>query len=157
MLFRSCYVSYFDGTYGFGNGTSFSCPILAGAAACLWQAHPNMNNIQIKQAVEQSACYASNPGDSLGYGIPDFMSAHLQLGGTVLQHPVSDEVLNVFPNPANEVLWIDYYTPESGDMMLCLYDPAGRLCLRRHQTVEGWVINSLKLPVGELEIGRAHV
>lgn len=42
-----------SGTIGSGSGTSFSCPILAGAAACLLQAHPNRLVMEVKNAIEK--------------------------------------------------------------------------------------------------------
>ena len=36
-----------DGKIGKGNGTSFSSPLIAGLSACLWQAFPEMTNMQI--------------------------------------------------------------------------------------------------------------
>ena len=38
-----------------GNGTSFACPIMAGAVACLIQAHPTKSNMQILNAIKVTA------------------------------------------------------------------------------------------------------
>lgn len=147
------WVVYYDGTYGPGSGTSFSCPVLAGAAACLWQAHPNMSNMQIKTAIEQSACYYANPGDSLGYGIPDFLSAHLQLGGTVLNQPQSDQVRSIYPNPTADRLFIELYTTTNGSVDLLVYDLSGRLCLQSRRQVAGLQVTPLELDITTLAKG----
>jgi len=63
-----------------GSGTSFSSPVMAGAAACLWQAHPGLSNTQLMQAMRQSASQYANPDSLLGYGIPDMAAASLILG-----------------------------------------------------------------------------
>jgi serine protease AprX len=65
-----------SGTVSRNNGTSFSCPILAGMAAGFWQANPNLTNMQIISMLQQSANQASNPDGDLGYGIPNFVKAH---------------------------------------------------------------------------------
>jgi serine protease AprX len=60
------------GGAGTASGTSFSAPIIAGLAACLWQAHPNLSARDIFRAIERSAHLFATPNDSMGYGIPDF-------------------------------------------------------------------------------------
>ena len=68
-----------DGNVGAGNGTSFSSPVLAGMAACLWQAFPRAKNADIKNAIEKSASLYETPDNQLGYGIPDFEKASILL------------------------------------------------------------------------------
>ena len=60
----------------FVNGTSFSCPILAGAVTCLWQAFPNKRPTEIIKAVQQSGNFANHPNEVMGYGIPDLKKAY---------------------------------------------------------------------------------
>jgi serine protease AprX len=55
-----------------GNGTSYSNPNLAGLVACFWQAFPELNNMQLIDAVQRSAHKWSNPDIRYGYGLPDF-------------------------------------------------------------------------------------
>lgn len=58
-----------------GSGTSFSNPNVAGLVACLWQAFQESGNIEIIDAVQQSADRYTHPDDRYGYGIPDFKKA----------------------------------------------------------------------------------
>lgn len=60
---------------GSSSGTSISTPIMAGLAACLWQAFPEKTNEEIMDAIRQSASQAAQPDNKLGYGIPDFQRA----------------------------------------------------------------------------------
>jgi len=55
-----------------GNGTSYSTPLIAGLVACLWQANPDKNNMEIIEMVKRSASHFDNPNSTYGYGIPDF-------------------------------------------------------------------------------------
>ncbi|HYE55986.1 MAG TPA: S8 family peptidase, partial [Chitinophagaceae bacterium] len=64
-----------------GNGTSYSNPNLAGLIACFWQAFPELNNMQLIDAVQRSSHKFNNPDARFGYGIPDFKKAFI----TVLQ------------------------------------------------------------------------
>jgi serine protease AprX len=64
-----------NNTIGANNGTSFSAPNLAGLTACLWQGFREVNNMTIIDALRRSASRASNPNDTIGYGIPDVKKA----------------------------------------------------------------------------------
>jgi subtilisin family serine protease len=64
---------------GSGNGTSYACPNLAGLATCLWQAFPEFSNMQIVEAMKQSANKFANPDNRTGYGIPDMKIAFARL------------------------------------------------------------------------------
>lgn len=55
----------------FGNGTSFATPIMAGITACLWQAFPEVKNLDIVQGLRASGDKYTTPDDRSGYGIPD--------------------------------------------------------------------------------------
>lgn len=65
-----------DGSIETANGTSFSCPVLCGAVACLWQAFPNKRPEEIIKAVCQSGNNAQHPDNVYGYGIPDMWRAY---------------------------------------------------------------------------------
>jgi serine protease AprX len=51
-------------------GTSFSAPLVAGFAACVWQLHPEMTNMQIFHEVERSGKLYPYYDYAHGYGIP---------------------------------------------------------------------------------------
>jgi serine protease AprX len=63
------------GTPTNGNGTSFSCPNIAGLITCLLQAFYESGNMEITNAVQQSADKFSAPDARFGYGIPDMKKA----------------------------------------------------------------------------------
>lgn len=64
------------------NGTSFSCPILCGGVACLWQAHRDKSPVEIIEAIHAAGHYAKAPNEVYGYGIPNLWKAHELLGGS---------------------------------------------------------------------------
>ena len=70
--------------YSFASGTSLATPVLAGAAACVLQAHPGWTMKEFKKALFESADYWRREGktDPLfvhGYGVPDvFRAAELK-------------------------------------------------------------------------------
>lgn len=71
-----------DATTGlpfYSNGTSLACPNMAGLASCLWQAFPEIDNMEMKDVLQQSGSTFTNPDDRMGYGIPDLKKAFVTL------------------------------------------------------------------------------
>ncbi len=64
-----------DGKLMRGNGTSFSGPLVAGLVACLKQAHPNVSNSNLFNAILKSCNQYSAPDNEYGYGIPNAIVA----------------------------------------------------------------------------------
>ncbi|MFH1297973.1 MAG: S8 family serine peptidase [Bacteroidota bacterium] len=94
---RLTVISATDGTITRGSGTSFSSPVMAGSAACLWQAFPAYSNATVKMAVEESASQFTNPDIYLGYGIPNLFQAYERLTG--IRQVGEETTLRVYPNP----------------------------------------------------------
>lgn len=88
------------------NGTSFSCPVMAGAIASFWQAVPSASNQQIVDLVKQSADRFLNPTDQYGYGIPDFQLA-LNLAQLSVGENEAGKFL-VYPNPAKSNISVSF-------------------------------------------------
>jgi len=91
-----------------GNGTSYACPILAGMAAGFWQANPTLTAQQVIAALRSTASLAATPNNTLGYGIPHFVSAYNALHtsapiDTTAHKALGSELLRVFPNPTGDV------------------------------------------------------
>ncbi len=80
------------GMPGFGNGTSFACPNMAGIATCLWQAFPEISNMTLIDVLQKSASRSTAPNDRVGYGVPDMVKAftiisqRLYSGTTTIQN-----------------------------------------------------------------------
>jgi hypothetical protein len=66
--------------YLFAQGTSFSCPLVAGVAALVLSAHPELGPIQLREALRQTASQASHPDTLYGWGIVDAVEAALYFG-----------------------------------------------------------------------------
>jgi serine protease AprX len=86
------------------NGTSFSCPLVAGLAACLWQAAPDASSHELREALRRSGDRFSQPNNQYGYGIPTAGLAYEALTraalppGSAIQ-PFRQNPLLVYPNP----------------------------------------------------------
>jgi subtilisin family serine protease len=100
-------VAYGIENVGPGSGTSFSSPIMAGMTTCLWQAYPEKNNMEIQQAIKESASQYNNPDNLMGWGIPDFADAWSILTTIERKLGENESLLYVYPNPFKNNLSID--------------------------------------------------
>jgi serine protease AprX len=114
-----------------GNGTSFSGPIICGALACLWQANPNMSNMQILDAVHKSAHQYNHPDTLLGYGIPNLAVAHLILGGQEFPDIKNNKHVLLAPNPFQDILLITFFATDTHQIAVELFDLRGKLYHKR--------------------------
>jgi subtilisin family serine protease len=103
---QSTTISDTNGNIVTASGTSFSCPIIAGAIASFWQAIPWASNQQVVDLVKQSSDRFSNPTNQFGYGIPDFQLA-LNMAQLIVQEN-DIENFSVFPNPVKNTFSISF-------------------------------------------------
>lgn len=135
---EGAYVFRPDGQLAWANGTSFSSPIMAGAAACLWQTQPNATAQQIIKALETSASHYYSHNIRIGYGIPNLGLAKRNLD-VVVGGKVPSTL--VYPNPFAD--YVELFLPdgEALDIELELYDlmdrkvAEGTLVGKRYQTL----------------------
>lgn len=63
------------GAYGYGSGTSFAAPQVAGAAALVWAANPRLRADEVASILEQTATGNGAWTPALGYGVLDVAAA----------------------------------------------------------------------------------
>ncbi|NTW24777.1 MAG: S8 family serine peptidase [Lentimicrobium sp.] len=90
-----------------GSGTSFSSPVIAGAAACLWQANPTFSNMELVNAIRNSGSQSSSPDNLKGWGIPDFILANNLLTSTFIEIKETLTGLNAYPIPFHTKITIE--------------------------------------------------
>ncbi len=106
------YVLGSNGSLGTKSGTSFSAPQIAGLAAGVWQAYPEVKMTELLQAIRESASYAFNPDNRMGYGVPTYSGIKKYLEFTnddpwisVYPNPVKDQYLNIsIANPSENAV-----------------------------------------------------
>ncbi|MBI5709028.1 MAG: S8 family serine peptidase, partial [Candidatus Eisenbacteria bacterium] len=84
------------------DGTSFSCPIVAGLAACLLQARPAWTPTLVIKALRETASRFANPDTLVGYGIPNGLAALRWIPDTAAVPPASPGAFSLSltgPNP----------------------------------------------------------
>lgn len=122
-----CFLITPTGAIVAGDGTSFSSPNLAGLIACLWQAFPEFNNMQIIDAVKRSASKYNNPDNRIGYGIPNMRIAYQYLLEKKYQKVLTDQWIKAFPNPFEGSVSVVIKSKSTGTLTYQLMDVSGRI------------------------------
>ncbi|MCF6237886.1 MAG: S8 family peptidase [Candidatus Marinimicrobia bacterium] len=98
-------------SYRTSNGTSFSTPLIAGLAALLIQAHPQLSPDSIIAIFHNHGDRAGSPDNSYGYGLPDLRDFFQRLyndpsnSSLVYPNPSSGQLVNlVLPNPVAQLV-----------------------------------------------------
>jgi len=116
-----------DGANGvfFGNGTSFSSPIIAGMSACLWQAMPEKNNMEIQDAIMQSASQYYSPDSLLGFGIPNYQNAWWLLTSIDSNDGSNGFLADVYPNPFRNSLFVKISGHKPSAIQVTIFNMVG--------------------------------
>jgi hypothetical protein len=85
--------------YGIGNGTSWAAAIVAGAAAWVWTARPNLQASQVAEVLRRSArpLGAATPNDDTGFGLLDVAAALKTPAPPADQLEPNDDVVYTLP------------------------------------------------------------
>ncbi|KQO22379.1 peptidase S8 [Flavobacterium sp. Leaf82] len=105
------------------NGTSFSCPIMAGMIASLWQAFPSKTNKEIREMVLKSSDRYTAPDNNYGYGIPNFGSTL-----SVENFQSLNSTFSLFPNPAQTTVSFSF---ESDTALVSIYSVLGQKIIEK--------------------------
>ncbi len=105
------------------NGTSFSCPILAGAMTCFWQAHPNFNAYKVLDTLRKTASNFASPNNSRGWGTPNMCAVAIT---TVFKNnSLNATNFIVSPNPFNSLISIKVDQLIQGAVTIEVYNVLG--------------------------------
>lgn len=127
------------GSIGTANGTSFSSPITAGLAACLWQAFPDKTNREIKDLIIKSSDRYTVPDNQYGYGIPDF---GLAMSTGLGSDDFSKKGVFLYPNPVDDWSTISF-SDNFDTAVFCVYSILGQKIFEQPITKK-WPSVSLK-------------
>ena len=124
------------GDLGGSNGTSFAAPVIAGLAACLWQANPKATVMEILSVIRESADRYRNPDTLYGYGIPDFNLANILLRRRSVL-PDQGKPMNIFPNPFSSEVYLWFNSKEISNLTIMLFDLTGKTVFLEEREVPG--------------------
>jgi subtilisin family serine protease len=118
---NNCYSSW-------GSGTSWSCPMVAGAAALLLEADPSLTPMQLAALMKSTASKSTNPDNLYGWGIINTYAALQSLltnADNTNKVPEDFYLLQNYPNPFNPSTKIRFAVPEKSNVKINLYDILG--------------------------------
>lgn len=124
--------SSWDGSIVTGNGTSFAGPVIAGMAACLWQANPTVTNMELFDFIQRSSSQFQDPDDKLGFGIPNFSLAHLELNRIQVADFNDSQLVHVSPNPFDDNFTVHFYSSDEQYAVFQLCDMTGKLLINKN-------------------------
>jgi len=135
------YTAYSSGANNYGpvNGTSFSCPLAAGATAVLMSAFPDLNPDHIIRALRETASQHNHPDTLLGWGIINAAAAYSRLDSALHDPtfgpglPAGLQITPNFPNPFNTETKIRYRSNSPMRIHIAVFDILGR----RIQYIDG--------------------
>jgi len=122
---------YFAGSYGnsyeYGDGTSFSCPLVAGVCALLLEAKPTLQPMEVLQILKSNASQSNDPNNLYGWGI---VNAYASINSVITNIDNKKELDNLYlltnyPNPFNPATTIRFAIPEKSNVKILIYDILG--------------------------------
>lgn len=140
------YVTNSFGGYSFGNGTSFSCPVLAGAVACFWQRHNTYSNMKVLDTLKLTASNKLNPNNSMGWGLPDMCA--LPVG--IASYKIEEVPFSIYPNPFNAEVAIETESNFSKESTIEIYNVLGKKLFKVNEKLKSGKTN---LNLSSLENG----
>ena len=115
--------------YRYENGTSLATPLVAGAAACVLQAHPDWTPQQVREALMMTASDPENPDNQYGWGIIDVMGTinyqFMEIVNSVIV-PVDYSISRPFPNPFNPMIHFNVSIFQQSNITLTIFDIYGK-------------------------------
>lgn len=124
----------------YGNGTSFSSPITCGITACLWQALPELSNMELIELIKLTASQASQPDSLLGWGIPNMEKAFTSLSVGIKKDLPK---LSTYPNPVTNQITLSLATRVDGIATVQILNLQGQLIYSKiHEITSGSILIS---------------
>lgn len=141
---NTAYASIIQYDVGYGEGTSYACPVVTGLVASLKQAFPNQKNAVLRDAIRNSGHLAHLPDSSLGYGIPNFFEAYLSLmDSSIFIQKTGDFTTSKKLIQQNVHVYVETEQPSS--MTLELYDLFGHQLYTQKEQLPGPLINKITI------------
>ncbi len=141
------YVLSPDGVLYTAIGTSFSGPLVAGAAACLWQCFPQLTSDQLFTLLEHYGSLKDNPDPYRGRGELDVLAAYeSQTNGTDLSELTAPSLV---PLDEHARTWVLNGVPDNTSVYrLIIYSATGQIVESHTLNASPFYFNLIHAPAG---------
>ena len=116
-------------TYSSVLGTSFSSPLVAGTAALILSAHPDLTPVEVRECLIQTSDRFFSPDNVYGYGLVNALAA-IQYKGDPPIRPTHHKLTGCYPNPfivsQHAVTRIGFELAESIELKIEIYNILGQ-------------------------------
>jgi serine protease AprX len=115
-------------------GTSFAAPLIAGFAACIWQSHPEWNNLEVMNEIRKSGRNMLVPDTLIGYGVPNYLA--ISNSNSISIDQILKTNLKVYPNPfTKDEVSIDFLGADVDEYLIVdLMDIKGKRIFHKRMT-----------------------
>ncbi|HRO43132.1 MAG TPA: S8/S53 family peptidase [Flavipsychrobacter sp.] len=116
-------------------GTSMSSPAVSGIIALMLQTNPSLTPQQVQLALAQTAILDLKTGvippqgsNTWGYGKINAMAAvkRAMTISDIRSFPLQKSTLNIYPNPAQDVVYLNFNVTKSMNVTVTVFDLTGR-------------------------------
>lgn len=111
-----------SGAQGTASGTSLASPIIAGLAAGVWQAYPELTAAQVYDVIVASGDQFLNPDIFRGYGLPSYAIIKAEM-----EKVEYDDEIELYPNPVTgESITLAFKTIPEQPVLVTIYTTEGK-------------------------------
>jgi len=132
------------GTVTFGSGTSYSAPLVAGMAACIWNALPMLKSTELRTKIIESSDRYLTPDTLYGAGVPNAQKLWLSIRNSLDQNKL--ERFYCYPSPASDKLFLASFLQTQEPVKVVIYNSFGRKVLEKNLYSSSLSVDVSNLP-----------
>ena len=132
------------GTVTFGSGTSYSAPLVAGMAACIWNALPMLKSNELRTKIIESSDRYLTPDTLYGAGVPNAQKLWLTIRNSLDQNKL--ERFYCYPSPASDKLFLASFLQTQEPVKVVIYNSFGRKVLEKNLYSSSLSVDVSNLP-----------
>ncbi|HET9571307.1 MAG TPA: S8 family serine peptidase [Bacteroidales bacterium] len=133
-----------SGVLTYGSGTSYSAPLIAGMAACLWNAFPMLKSSDLRTKIIESGDRYLSPDTLYGAGVPNAQKLWLTVRNLIDQN--IGERFYCYPSPASDKLFLVSFLQTQEVVKIIIYNTFGKKVLEKNMTSSSYCVDVSNLP-----------
>ena len=132
------------GAVTYGSGTSYSAPLIAGMAACIWNALPMLKATDLRTKIIESGDRYLQPDTLYGAGVPNAQKLWLTIKNSVEQNKL--DRFYCYPTPASDKLFLASFLQTQEIVKVIIYNAFGKKVLEKSLSSSSMSVDVSNLP-----------